>query len=66
MLACSFSWPGWLPSIDGKTLSDQPIRLLNQGKIAKVPVISACISPAIDPRARDAASDPASLQQRAT
>ncbi|GAA6042967.1 hypothetical protein JCM8097_000026 [Rhodosporidiobolus ruineniae] len=35
-----FSWPGWLPSVDGKTLTDQPIRLLNEGKSAKVPVLT--------------------------
>ncbi|GAA5931909.1 hypothetical protein JCM3775_000075 [Rhodotorula graminis] len=39
-----FSWPGWLPSIDGKTLTDQPIRLLNKGKIAKVPVITGDVT----------------------
>ncbi|GAA5820334.1 hypothetical protein JCM11251_005579 [Rhodosporidiobolus azoricus] len=38
------SWPGWLPSIDGKTLTDQPIRLLESGKIAAVPVISAHVT----------------------
>ncbi|GAA5901158.1 hypothetical protein JCM6882_006132 [Rhodosporidiobolus microsporus] len=35
-----FSWPGWLPSVDGKTITDQPIRLLNENKIAKVPVLT--------------------------
>ncbi|GAA5820378.1 hypothetical protein JCM11251_005602 [Rhodosporidiobolus azoricus] len=34
------SWPGWLPSIDGKTITDQPIRLLNHNKIAKVPILT--------------------------
>ncbi|GAA5901149.1 hypothetical protein JCM6882_006130 [Rhodosporidiobolus microsporus] len=36
-----FSWPGWLPAIDGKSLTDQPSRLFRSGKIAKVPVLSA-------------------------
>lgn len=35
-----YSWPGWFPSVDGKTLTDYPLRLLNAGKIAKVPVMS--------------------------
>ncbi|GAA5864541.1 hypothetical protein JCM8547_005574 [Rhodosporidiobolus lusitaniae] len=39
-----FSWPGWLPSIDGKTLTDQPVRLFRDGKVAKVPVISAHVT----------------------
>ncbi|GAA5864563.1 hypothetical protein JCM8547_005581 [Rhodosporidiobolus lusitaniae] len=33
------AWPGWLPSIDGKTLTDQPSRLYREGKVAKVSVI---------------------------
>ncbi|BGP16234.1 hypothetical protein JCM10213_007613 [Rhodosporidiobolus nylandii] len=35
-----FSWPGWLPSVDGETLTDQPIRLLAAGKTANVPVLT--------------------------
>ena len=38
-----YSWPGWFPSVDGKTLTDYPLRLLNAGKIAKVPVMSELV-----------------------
>ncbi|BGO99813.1 hypothetical protein NBRC10513v2_004041 [Rhodotorula toruloides] len=39
-----YSWPGWFPSIDGETLTDQPIRLFNQGKVAKVPVLTGDVT----------------------
>lgn len=39
-----FSWPGWFPSVDGKTLTDYPLRLLNAGKIAKVPIMSKLLN----------------------
>ncbi|GAA6016958.1 hypothetical protein JCM10207_007861 [Rhodosporidiobolus poonsookiae] len=39
-----FPWPGWLPSVDGVTLTDQPARLFRDGKVAKVPVIAAHVS----------------------
>ncbi|GAA5821400.1 hypothetical protein JCM3770_003505 [Rhodotorula araucariae] len=39
-----FAWPGWVPSVDGVTLTDQPIRLFNQGKVAKVPVITGDVT----------------------
>ncbi|BGP48330.1 hypothetical protein JCM10450v2_004202 [Rhodotorula kratochvilovae] len=39
-----FAWPGWVPSVDGVTLTDQPIRLFNQGKAAKVPVITGDVT----------------------
>ncbi|GAA6006753.1 hypothetical protein JCM10207_009083 [Rhodosporidiobolus poonsookiae] len=39
-----FSWPGWLPSIDGTTLTDQPVRLFREGKVAKVPTIAAHVT----------------------
>ncbi|GAA5875863.1 hypothetical protein JCM3774_001105 [Rhodotorula dairenensis] len=39
-----FSWPGWFPSVDGKTLTDYPIRLLNAGKIAPVPVMTGDVT----------------------
>ncbi|GAA5901185.1 hypothetical protein JCM6882_006138 [Rhodosporidiobolus microsporus] len=35
-----FSWPRWLPAVDGKTLTDGPIRLLKQNKIAQVPIMT--------------------------
>ncbi|KAI5478673.1 carboxylesterase [Pseudohyphozyma bogoriensis] len=35
----SFAYPGWLPSVDGKSLTDQPTRLYRDGKIARVPVM---------------------------
>ncbi|GAA6006764.1 hypothetical protein JCM10207_009088 [Rhodosporidiobolus poonsookiae] len=38
--ANNFTWPGWLPSVDGKTLTGQPIRLFREGKSAKVPVLT--------------------------
>ncbi|GAA6040941.1 hypothetical protein JCM8097_003199 [Rhodosporidiobolus ruineniae] len=42
--ANGFSWQGWLPSIDGKTLTDQPVRLFHNGKVAKVPVMAAHVT----------------------
>ncbi|GAA6040940.1 hypothetical protein JCM8097_003198 [Rhodosporidiobolus ruineniae] len=39
-----FAWQGWLPSIDGKTLTDQPTTLYRSGKIAKVPVLAAHVT----------------------
>jgi hypothetical protein len=39
-LLSSYSWPGWLPSVDGKSVTDTPVHLYRHGKIAKVPVIS--------------------------
>ncbi|BGP32258.1 hypothetical protein JCM10296v2_004039 [Rhodotorula toruloides] len=39
-----YSWPGWFPSIDGETLTDQPIRLFNQGKVAKVPILTGDVT----------------------
>ncbi|GAA5909725.1 hypothetical protein JCM6882_008474 [Rhodosporidiobolus microsporus] len=42
--ANNFTWPGWLPSIDGETITDQPMRLLRAGKVAHVPVISAHVT----------------------
>ncbi|GAA5864578.1 hypothetical protein JCM8547_005587 [Rhodosporidiobolus lusitaniae] len=39
-----YAWTGWLPSIDGKTLTDQPSRLFGDGKVAKVPVIAAHVT----------------------
>ncbi|GJN90505.1 hypothetical protein Rhopal_003516-T1 [Rhodotorula paludigena] len=39
-----FAWPNWHPSVDGKTLTDQPIRLLNEGKVAKVSVITGDVT----------------------
>ncbi|KAF7364736.1 Carboxylic ester hydrolase [Mycena venus] len=39
-----FPWPGWLPSVDGRSLTDQSVRLYRQGKIAKVPVIAGHVT----------------------
>ncbi|KAJ7623791.1 Alpha/Beta hydrolase protein [Roridomyces roridus] len=39
-----FPWPGWLPSVDGRSLTDQPVRLFRNGKIAKVPVIAGHVT----------------------
>ncbi|KAJ7623771.1 Alpha/Beta hydrolase protein [Roridomyces roridus] len=35
---------GWLPSVDGRSLTDQPVRLFRNGKIAKVPVLTGHVT----------------------
>ncbi|ORY92750.1 Alpha/Beta hydrolase protein [Leucosporidium creatinivorum] len=39
-----FSWPGWLPSVDGKSISQQPTYLFRAGKFANVPILTGHVT----------------------